>query len=69
MYSKEQMETRLRLGHGLSPMELGHLTKHLFNRIEEEQYRMKWVFDLTNLWQRDGQELFRAWKMHLFLYW
>ena len=35
MYSKEQMETRLRLGHGLSPMELSHLTKHLFNRIEE----------------------------------
>ena len=35
MYSKEQMETRLRLGHGLSPMELGHLTKHLFMRIDK----------------------------------
>lgn len=35
MYSKEQIETRLKLGHGLSPIELGHLTKHLFNRIEE----------------------------------
>jgi len=35
MYSKEQIEARLKLGNGLSPVELNQLTKYLFTRIED----------------------------------
>ena len=35
MYSKEQIETRLRLGHGMSVMELSLMVTTLFSRLEE----------------------------------
>ena len=35
MYSKEQIETRLKLGNSLSNVELGQLIKQLFNSIEK----------------------------------